>query len=213
MTSEAAFRYWLFALALCAVAVSFCIVYVDRPLALYLDTHVRHTEIWDWLNFTLRSFSLVVAVALFFLMACGIWLIFGHQLRPWTATPFLCSSSAMGAVATVISFKRIFGRGWPDPTFIRDHLYGFHLLRGETYWDAFPSGTATVSVAILAVLWILQPRLRAVGLVIVIFLMASVVMANYHWLSDVIAGAFLGASIGWAIVRLLHPFSRLTGEN
>jgi membrane-associated phospholipid phosphatase len=213
MTSEAAFRYWLFALALCAVAVSFCIVYVDCPLALYLDAHVRHTEIWGWLNFTLRPFSLVVVVALFFLMACGIWLISGHQLRPWTATPFLCSSSAMAAVATVVSFKRIFGRGWPDPTFIRDHLYGFHLLRGEMHWDAFPSGTAAVSVAILAVLWVLKPQWRLLGLLVVIFLIAAVVITNYHWLSDVLAGSFLGMSIGWATVRLLYPCNRLTGEN
>lgn len=212
MTREAAFRYWLLALALCAVTVSLCIAYIDRPLALFF-AHVRHTELWSWLNFALRPFPLAVAAALIFLITCGVWLISGHQLRPWTATPFLCSSSAMAAVAIVVSLKRIFGRGWPDPTFICDHLYGFHFLRGEMHWDSFPSGTASVSVAILAVLWILKPHWRLMGLLVVIFLISAVVITNYHWLSDVIAGAFLGMSIGWATLRLLHPFSRFAGEN
>jgi membrane-associated phospholipid phosphatase len=146
-----------------------------------------------------------------FLGSCSVWLISGHQLRPWTGFPFLCSCSVIVAVATEMIFKRVFGRGWPDPTFVRDHLYGFHLLHGETHWDSFPSGTASVSAAILAVLWILKPRVRAAGLLIVILVIAAVVVTNYHWLSDVIAGAFLGISIGWSTVRLLHPFSRLTG--
>jgi len=34
-------------------------------------------------------------------------------------------------------------------------------------------------------------------------LLTAVVVTNGHWLSDVIAGAFLGASIGWMTVLLL----------
>jgi len=36
-----------------------------------------------------------------------------------------------------------------------------------------------------------------------VLLCCGVVVTNGHWLSDVIAGAFLGASIGWMTVRLL----------
>lgn len=52
----------------------------------------------------------------------------------------------MWAVAADIIFKHLFGRGWPDPTYLYDHLYGFHLLRGATHWDSFPSGRAAISV-------------------------------------------------------------------
>lgn len=112
----------------------------------------------------------------------------------------------MWAVASEIILKRIFGRGWTDPTFVREH--GFHFLHGETHWDAFPSGTATVSFAILAVLWILRPRWRVAGTAAVVLLSAAVVIGNYHWLSDVIAGGFLGVTIGWGTVALLHPVIR-----
>jgi len=205
MTDKAAFRNWLLALALCVVAVGLCIGFVDRPLAEWLDAHVRHTEFWAALHLALYPFLLVVLAALFFLIGCGVSMISGRSLRPWTAIPILCSWATMWAVASEIILKRIFGRGWTDPTFVREHLYGFHFLHGETHWDAFPSGTATVSFAILAVLWILRPRWRVAGTATVVLLSVAVVIGNYHWLSDVIAGGFLGVTIGRGTVALLHP--------
>ena len=208
MTDKAAFRNWLLALALCVVAVGLCIGFVDRPLAEWLDAHVRHTEFWAALHLALYPFLLVVLAALFFLIGCGVSMISGRSLRPWTAIPILCSWATMWAVASEIILKRIFGRGWTDPTFVREHLYGFHFLHGETHWDAFPSGTATVSFAILSVLWILRPRWRVAGTATVVLLSVAVVIGNYHWLSDVIAGGFLGVTIGRGTVALLHPVIR-----
>lgn len=204
MTREAPFRYWLFAFALSAAAVGLCIAYVDRPLAEFLEERVRHTEFWIWLARALRPLALVVVAALAFLFGCGVWLISGRELPPWTETWLLYSWAAIWAVASEITFKRMFGRGWPDPTFVSNHLYGFHFLRGEAHWDSFPSGTATVSSAMLSVLWILKPRWRAVGLAIVVLLGVAVVIGNFHWLSDVIAGVFLGVTVGWSAVRLLR---------
>lgn len=205
MTDKAAFRSWLRALALCVVAVGLCMAYVDRPLAEWLDAHLRHTEFWTVLNLALYPSLVVVVAELFLLLGCGISLISGRSLPPWAIIPILCSWATMWAVASEIILKRIFGRGWADPTFIRDHLYGFHFLHGETHWDAFPSGTATVSFAILAVLWILKPRWRAAATAAVVLLSVAVVIGNYHWLSDVIAGWFLGVTIGWGTVALLYP--------
>jgi len=94
--------------------------------------------------------------------------------------------------------KPIVGPGCPDPTFVRDHRYGFHCLHRQTYWDSFPSGRAMVSLARLAVLWILQPLSRAAGLVLVVLLWTAVVLGNYHRLSDMIAGGSLGVTVGWS---------------
>jgi len=212
MTSKAAFRYWLFALALSVAAVGLCIGYVDRPLAEFLEGHVRHTEFWIGLEIMLRPIALVVVAALVLLIGCGVWRIAGRQLRPWTEMPLLYSWATIWAVASEMIFKRIFGRGWPDPTLVREHLYGFHFLHGQTHWDSFPSGTSTVSVAMLSVLWILQPRWRAPGLVVTVLLSAVVVVGNFHWLSDVLAGAFLGVTVGWSTVRLLRSANMLPGE-
>ena len=206
MTSRSAFRYWFLALFICAGLVVLCIAYVDRPLALWLEAHVRHTEFWTVLNLALYPLLLVVAAAFLILLGCGVWRMTGRPLSSSTLVPLLCSWATIWALAaTDAILKPVFGRGRVDPTFVRDHLSGFHFLHGQTYWDAFPSGTAAIAFAILAVLWILRRRLRIAGALLAVLLWIAVVVGNYHWLSDVIAGSFLGVTIGWSTVRLLCP--------
>lgn len=205
MSGEAAFRRWLCALLLTTAAVGVSIGFVDRPLAQFLEEQVRHTQFWVWLAVALRPIALVAVAALFFVLGCGLVRISGRRLRSWTELPLLLSWATIFAVATEIIVKRIFGRSGPDPTFVRDHLYGFHFLHGQTYWDAFPSGTALVSMALVSVLWMAQPRWRLPSLLIALLLLIAVIIGNFHWLSDVVAGAFLGVTVGWSTVRLWRP--------
>jgi membrane-associated phospholipid phosphatase len=199
------------ALVLSAAAIGLSIAYLDVPVAVFLDTHLRHTQFWVGLNFALHPLPLLVIGALFFLLGCGVWLIAGRSLRLSAEVPLLCSWATIWAVAAEHIGKRIFGRGWPDPTFVREHLSGFHFLHGETHWNSFPSGTALISFAVLAVLWMVRPRWRTGSSIIAAVILAAVVLGNYHWLSDLIAGAFLGACIGCCTVKLLYPL-RITRE-
>lgn len=204
MNNHNALRHWLLWLVLCALAVVACLLYADQLLAIFFDVHLRHTQLWESLNHTLSVLALVVVIALFFLLGCGIWAASGRRLAPWTQRPLLCSWSAMFAVAAEIIFKRIFGRIPPDPGYIQHHLYGFRFFHSDQLLGSFPSGTAAVSAAIVSVLWIVAPKSRVVGSLVVAVLSALVVVMNYHWLSDVIAGVFLGVSVGWSTVRLLQ---------
>ncbi len=205
MKDNGAFGNLLFAFAATAIAVLECVEYVDRPVAEFLEGHFRHTTAWVWLERALAPLDLIVLLALLFLFGCGTWVVFGRVLGSWTRTPLLCSWAAMWATAADVIFKRIFGRAWPDPTYIQNRLYGFRLLHGGPHWESFPSGTAAISAAIASVLWIVAPRWRAVGALIVFLVCVAVVVTNGHWVADVIAGAFLGASIGWMTVRLAAP--------
>jgi membrane-associated phospholipid phosphatase len=202
-----AFRYWLLALLLCAAAVMVCMAYIDRPLAEFFNAHVRETSLWVWLSRALQPLDVAVVAALFFLLGCGVWVLSGRRLGPWTQEPLLCSWSAMWAVAAVIIFKQIFGRGEADPTYIQYHVYGFRFFHSGPHWEAFPSGTAAISTAIISPLWITTPSSRFIGPLVVALLSTVVVVMNFHWLSDVIAGVCLGASIGWSTVLLQGPSS------
>jgi membrane-associated phospholipid phosphatase len=203
MIYDGRFRRWLLTLALCVSAVLLCVSYVDRPAAEFFNAHVRHTNLWRWLDHSLAPFVLVPVVALLFLLTLGCCLLSGRQLSTWTLKPLLCSWSATWALAAEFVFKGIFGRAWPDPTYVEYHLYGFRFLHASPHWNSFPSGTATISAAIVATVWLVAPRLRTLGVVLALLLCGGVVVTNGHWLSDVIAGAFLGASIGWMTVLLL----------
>ena len=201
MSNKAALRNWLLAFAATAIPVVVCIAYVDRPVAEFFDEHLRHTNYWVWIQRALAPLDLAVAIALFFLLGCGIWTRSGRVLASWTRTPRLCSWAAMWATAASFVFKRIFGRAWPDPAYVQNHVYGFRLLRGGPHWQSFPSGTAAISAAIVSVLWILMPRWRTIGALTVALLCVAVVITNDHWVGDVIAGVFLGTFIGWLTVR------------
>jgi len=202
MNDAAAFRTWLFAFAATIVLTLVCIAYVDRPVALFFDGHLRHTAAWGWLSRALAPLDLVVITALLFLFGCGAWVLSGRLLAPGSRTPLLCSWAGMWATAADIIFKRIFGRAWPDPGYVQNRVYEFRLLHGGPHWESFPSGTAAISAAIASVLWIVMPRWRALSAFIVVLLCVTVVITNYHWVADVIAGTFLGTSIGWMTVHL-----------
>jgi membrane-associated phospholipid phosphatase len=205
MSDNIALRNWLFAFAATTIAVLACIGYVERPVAEFFDGRLRHTTTWSGLTARWLLSILLVVTALLFLFGCGTWVMSGRLLSSWTRTPLLCSWAAIWATAADIILKHIFGRAWPDLTYIHNHLYGFRLRHGGPHWQSFPSGTAAISAAIVSVLWIVKPRRRATGVLTVSLLCVAVVITNFHWVGDVIAGTFLGTSIGWMTVQLAPP--------
>jgi uncharacterized membrane protein len=82
-------------------AVALCVAYVDRPVAEFFDSHVRHTELWYYVDLFLAPFALVVVAALFLLLAAGVWVLSGRKLAAWTSTPLLCSWSLMWGLARI----------------------------------------------------------------------------------------------------------------
>jgi len=104
--------------------------------------------------------------------------------------------------------KLVFGRTWPEtwvrdnPSFIRDGVYGFNPFHGGPGFAAFPSGHTTAICAVISVLWICYPRYRVLYGICMAAVALGLVGADFHFLGDVIAGAFLGVSIGWLTVVL-----------
>lgn len=203
MATKTGFRYWLIAFALCVVAVFICFKYVDRQTVDFVQANIAGTKAYSWLQRSLSPLIAVVVAALAFLLAIGCWAISGRRLSSWTATPLLCSWAAMWGLGAVTILKRFFGRTSTYLPFTPDRFYGFHLMSGGPDLESFPSGTTTVAASIIAVLWILFPRLRVVWAIILAYIAVAVVLTNNHFVADAIAGCFLGASIGWMTVRLM----------
>ena len=86
-----------------------------------------------------------------------------------------------------------------NPSFIRDGVYGFNFLQGGGAYQSFPSGHMAAACAVLSVLWIYYPRLKWLWMVGGLAVGAGLVGGNFHFLSDVIAGGFLGISAGWLV--------------
>jgi len=104
--------------------------------------------------------------------------------------------------------KFAFGRTWPEtwinnnPSLIGNGTYGFNPFHGGSGYNSFPSGHTTAVCAVAAVLWFAYPKLRPLWVLMVIAVGVGLIGADYHFVSDIVAGGFLGASTGWLAVVL-----------
>ena len=194
-------RQWLLALALTAVAVVISFYWLDRPIALFVHNHLPYgtRKVAQPLSYIPDPLIWVAAITFVVLGLVGLS---GRSLSKMQSVLLVCSVSLMVSETIKNELKFVFGRTWPEtwyqnnPSFISDGIYGFNWFHGGQAYASFPSGHMTAICAVVSVFWIYYPQLRVIYLTIVLAGLVSLVGANFHFLSDCIAGAFLGVSIG-----------------
>src|SRR5258708_3590537 len=223
----APFRVAMAALS-CVVLVLFSIVFVDRPLASWVHDHLDGAWL---LPFSVGYQGHELPVSIFTLMAApaealgkiagaGLILmgtagVLGWRPRRLGHILLAVCIAVLVALAMKDELKWIFGRTWPgswlqnNPSWIHDHVYSFRVFPGWLGRASFPSGHTTVVAAAASVLWNTSPRMRPLSLTVVILVAAGLVGGNYHFLSDVIAGGYLGWGIGLVASA---PILRLDGR-
>jgi membrane-associated phospholipid phosphatase len=192
---------WIASLIATAVMVVISYQWLDRPLALLVHEHLRSPNDQAFVRLThIPEPFYPLAVVIF--VGLGLWALAGRQLSKHQAAAFLCSMSVLFAEATKDQLKFLFGRTWPEtwvqnnPSFIKDGAYGFNFMHAGTAYQSFPSGHTAAISAVISVLWILYPKLRILCTLAVLAVAIGLIGANYHFLGDVIAGAFVGISTG-----------------
>jgi membrane-associated phospholipid phosphatase len=120
--------------------------------------------------------------------------------------------------------KLIFGRDWPMPLegghaeHIRQHAVGFHFFSKVGAKDAescssFPSGHASIAFALFTSLGLIFRK----GLPWFLLLAAAesliMVVLNYHFLSDVLAGGLLGVGCTMVVASILSLPKKSEVEN
>ena len=103
---------------------------------------------------------------------------------------FLSSSVALSGVSADI-FKYIAGRARPT-LYFSEQLYGFNFFHYEYEWTSFPSGHSATAFSVAIVLTTLYPRWRLLFLFGGALIAFSRIFLTQHYISDVIAGSFLG---------------------
>lgn len=194
---------WLVGLVGTSLAVVICYEWFDRPIALWVHAHLKlgyHGALTGFSHWP----DPLIPLAAVALVVLGLRAVATRSLPANTqAAAFVASVSVLVTEAIKDQLKFLFGRTWPsswmgnNPSFIRDGTYGFHFLHGGGNYQSFPSGHTAAACAILVVLWFWYPRWRALYTMAGLAVGLGLVAANYHFLGDVIAGAFLGISIGW----------------
>jgi len=188
----------LVAVAVCAVAVVICYEWIDRPVAFFVhDGDVSKVGIYKFLTEPpplVQLWSPAVLALLLARRARGAW-------TTWQATLFTACVSMIIADQFREMIGDLAGRYWPEtwhndnPSLIGTGTYGFHPFIGGDDTGSFPSGHAARVVAFAGVWWLAVPRSRMLWILVCPPLVASLVLMDYHFVGDVVAGSVLGGIV------------------
>lgn len=210
----AGLRTWVVALAVVTIAVVICYLWLDRPIALWAHANhlgYRSRDILEPLTH-IPDPLIPLGSVLFFIF--GLRALAGRPLRRIGEVIVVCSISVVMGETIKSGLKWVFGRPWPEtwkndnPSFIAHNAYSFHWFDGGGVYSSFPSGHMTATLAVVSVFWICYPRLRPLCALAVVAVAVGLIGSNFHFLGDVIAGAFLGATVGWMTLVLVARGAR-----
>jgi membrane-associated phospholipid phosphatase len=199
---QSGFGIWLVGLAGVTMAVVVCVLWLDRPIALLAYEWFGHHRAVQRLAETPGFFGPLVVLA--FALMLARWMM-AHRLGTIDIVANLCIVTLAVADPLKGWLKFIFGRTWPaygQPSFIFEGAYGFHPFHGGPDFGSFPSGHAVAVCAVAVILWMYLPALRALYVVSVATIAVALLAGDFHFLSDVIAGAFVGISLAALVVNM-----------
>ena len=199
-------RIWLLVLVACAAAVAFAFKRIDLPVAVFFRGSARV------LNPLGTAFG--AAVILFLESAVTLTLILarlvrGHLSRFAEVLALACLASicAYGINSQVL--KPFFGVANPAQA-LKGATHTFHFLKGSAN-SSFPSGHMVLAGAFAGVFMRLY-RASVWPLAALLALAAALLLVgDWHFLSDLIAGTFVGVSAGilagegWAVHSMPPP--------
>ena len=171
-------------------------LFVDRPFSTLANTWHHPTA---GVDLTYIADVPLPAAALVLLAS-----MFRRMPRPLVAAAI----ATLAALALKDELKFAFGRPWPDtwiadnPSWIRNHVFGFFPFHGGAGYASFPSGHTTAITAPCTVLWLAVPRLRPVSACLVALVAGGLLVSDYHFVSDVIAGLGLGVGVASVVWRM-----------
>jgi len=190
-------RNLLVVFAVSALLVFAAIYFIDDPVARYV-----HTLPWAR---SLRSPALglpvLVTLSGIAVVLAAIIAANGHSLSKFAETVVVASLGLTFSVCVdEFILKNAFGREIPDE-FLQSGIDTFHWFRGVPT-SSFPSGHAVQIVSVGIIFLMAYPRFRTAWLSFMGLGMVALVLGNWHFVSDVIAGAAFGAVGGTATMTL-----------
>ncbi|CAH0539356.1 phosphatase PAP2 family protein [Vibrio marisflavi] len=195
------------------IAIILCYFYLDRAVTEYAaELNLRQYQLLDFFS------SIPVYVIYLSAVACVsaiARLIYKRKLEKWMVCSFLVAISLYVSSLAKNLLKFVFGRYWPatwkegNPSWINNQEYGFHPFHSGVWYQSFPSGHATAIFASMIVLALFYPRLRILSVLLIALTCIGQLGMYYHFVSDLIGGAYLGFVFGMGVVVIARRFTVL----
>lgn len=191
-------RAWQLSLALVTVAVLLCYRYVDLPVAEFFQSY-RGTLFYRVTNILTR-------------LGDGHW----YLVPPLLLYLFYRKRSAIVARASLFLFattaasgilvnllKILFGRFRPK-LYFSEGLYGFDWFRTGHAYNSFPSGHSTTVIGAWLAFALIAPKYRLLFLSVGALLALTRAAVTAHYMSDILAGGFLGATVTLVCYKMMY---------
>ena len=196
----------LIALVPVAMATYYCIGHLDIAVAEFVRHYIYANKEWQHLTSSIPDALLILVVC----VTVGSFSLFRYRAshRGIDAVAVMYKMLAVTAPVSYIvkSFlKYAFGRVNTREWLHAPQEYGFHWFSGAQRHSGFPSGHMLVVAALVAVVWRFHPRYRPACLGLLVVLALAMIATNYHFVSDVIAGAYVGLVVEACICRAVGP--------
>jgi membrane-associated phospholipid phosphatase len=183
-----------------AVALTlFSIDFIDRPLAVAAAKLHLYRIL---LQSDLVHAPLMILAAVIGVVAGAVYFLKQKQL-PKAAVAGMLMGLAVAWSECLIQFvlKPAFNRS--DPlSYVIVGRYDFWAGIDVTPIGTFPSGHSAQAAAIMAVLWIFYPKWRPAYVTAFLAIAAALIVGEWHWLSDIVFGGFIGAVSGLMLLRI-----------
>lgn len=190
-------RSLLAVLGLLGTAISMS--FFDRPIARWFN-HVFYGT-WEFRAgaAVLRQLDHIGELGGFLLITGAAGWLVNRKIPNWVKRYVTAATSAAAAIAITELLKWACGRSAPYPLYLADHVYAFRPFSGDPNYMDFPSGTLTVTLGFITG-WMPTAALqRAMAWLVTAVFVLSLLFANGHWVSDMIAGALVGWAVGLAV--------------
>lgn len=193
----------------CAVVVLVGYAVIDRPLARFLKARVTGEFEGFWKTIThlgLAGVWMVPAGLLTLGLILSVLATPGGEKRErlrraaWVPGFLFLAMAASGILGNVI--KMLIGRTRPAALF-DNGIYDFAPLTRGYLTNSFPSGHSQAIFAAMTALALIFPRYDLAFLTVALLVGLSRVLTTVHFLSDAVAGAWLGVMVTLALHSLL----------
>lgn len=195
---------WLLAVLGCALLVAGVFAWLDVPVAHGVSGILGSTEA---LAEGFASSVLLTAEAGVALSLVISRMVRGHLSRFSEATALACLTSICAYAVNDNILKLIFGV--PNPAAVLSGTrHAIHFLSG-TSGSSFPSGHMTLAGAFAGVFVRLYRTSTLLFSTLLLVAAVLLVLGDWHFVSDVVAGAFLGVSAGLLAGELWRVHSKM----
>ena len=192
-------------------------LFLDQRLATLIQEVIQSHELLRQVTSNIPDMLLLIVLAITVYSWARYFFLSSKGMRSQqTRFAQLCGVSMPSAYLIKSVLQSAFGRVNPKVWLTHYELSGLHWFPAHPMTYGFPSGHMTVFTTLAVVLCYIYPRYGKLYLMAVALLGVALIVTNYHFLSDVIFGAYLGLLIAYLadyILMAMSPSYRLAYHN